>query len=213
MVDNMTEQNTNPDLRQDSVNGKRHDRRRFLGAGAAAAPFLLTLVSQPALGATCFTPSRSLSRNTSVSQQDKYGECLRAESPGNYKAQQQPDKGAYHWPAAVPPSTPMHPLFYQGGEYLKTGFIKQVNNQWVSMTLGEALEVNAAGQVHFHLIGAYLNKMGGNGAEIPETVLTALDILGMWQEYASRGYYEPMAGIKWYAEDIVSYLKTNGIVG
>ncbi|MCL2635922.1 MAG: hypothetical protein FWD50_04735 [Betaproteobacteria bacterium] len=213
MVDNMIEQNSNPDLKQESANGKRHDRRRFLGAGAAAAPFLLTLVSQPALGATCFTPSRSLSRNTSVSQQGKYGECVGAGAASNYKAQQQPGQGAYHWPAAVPPSTPMHPLFYQGGEYLKTSFIKQVDGQWVSMTLGEALEVNAAGQAHFHLIGAYLNKMGGNGAVIPDTVLTAQDILRIWQEYASRGYFEPMAGIKWYADEIVDYLKTNGIVG
>lgn len=209
----MTDQDTTPDSKQDSVTGESNDRRRFLGAGAAATPFLLTLVSQPALGVTCFTPSRSLSRNTSVSQQGKNGECLRAESPGNYSAQQQQGFGAYHWPAAVPPSTPMHPLFYKGGEYLKTKFVKKVNGNWVSMTLGEALQVNAPGQVHFHLIGAYLNKMGGNGAVIPDIVMTAQDILGMWQEYASRGYYEPMAGIKWYAEDIVNYLKTNGIVG
>lgn len=209
----MTDQDTNPEAKQDNVTGESNDRRRFLGAGAAATPFLLTLVSQPALGVTCFTPSRSLSRNTSVSQQGKNGECLRAESPGNYSAQQQAGFGAYHWPAAVPPSTPMHPLFYKGGEYLKTKFVKKVNGKWVSMTLGEAIQVNAPGQVHFHLIGAYLNKMGGNGAVIPDIVMTAQDILGMWQEYASRGYYEPMAGIKWYAEDIVNYLKTNGIVG
>jgi len=213
MADDMIEQNIHPDLKQDGAPGACRGRRRFLGAGAAATPFVLTLVSQPALGATCFTPSRSLSRNTSVSQQGQYGECFNAESPGNYKAQQEPGKGAYHWPAAVPPNTPMHPLFYQGGEYLKTQFIKQVNGRWESMTLGEALQVNAAGQVHFHVIGAYLNKMGGNGAEIPDSVLTAQDILRIWQEYATKGYYEPMAGIQWYAENIVDYLKTNGIVG
>ncbi|HEX6734054.1 MAG TPA: hypothetical protein VF096_04510 [Azonexus sp.] len=213
MVDNMADQDTKPDPKPGSENGESNDRRRFLGAGAAATPFLLTLVSQPALGVTCFTPSRSLSRNTSVSQQGNYGECLRAESPGNYSAQQTLGSSAYHWPASVPPSTPMHQIFLQGGEYLKTKFVKKVNGHWVSMTLGEALQVNAPGQVHFHVIGAYLNKMGGNGAVIPDSVLTAQDIVGIWQEYASRGYYEPMAGIKWYAEDIVNYLKTNGIVG
>ncbi len=215
MVNNMTDQATNPEPAQGNINGKRKDRRRFLGAGVAATPFLLTLVSQPALGtgAVCFSPSRNVSRNTSVSQQGRYGECLRAGSPGNYAAQQQASKGAYQWPAAVPPTTAMHPLFYQGAENGKTKFIKKENNQWVSMTLGEALQVSAAGQVHFHLIAAYLNKMGGNGAVIPDSVLTVQDILGMWQEYASRGYFEPMAGVKWYAEDIVNYLKTNGIVG
>ncbi|MDR2837214.1 MAG: hypothetical protein LBV49_01385 [Azonexus sp.] len=205
----MTNQATNSDVKQ----GKPNHRRRFLGAGAAASPFLLTLVSQPALGTVCFSPSRNLSRNTSVSQQGQYGECLGAESPGNYAAQQTPGKGAYHWPVSVPPSTPMHPLFYEGGENGKTRFVKQQGVQIVSMTLGEALNVNAAGQVHFHLIAAYLNKMGGNGAVIPDAVITAQAILDMWQEYASRGYFEPMAGVKWYAGDIVDYLKTNGIVG
>ena len=187
-------------------------RRRVLGAGASAAPFLLTLVSQPALGVTCFTPSRSLSRNTSLSQTGKYGECTGAESPGNYKAQQTPGHSAYHWPASVPPTTAMHPLFYMGDSEGVTKFTKVVNRNTVSKTLGEALQVTTSGQVHFHLIGAYLNKMGGNGAVIPDNVLTVSAILGMWQEYAMRGYYEPFAGTKWYAAEIVNYLISNGIV-
>lgn len=219
MVDNMTDHDTNPDSSNSQVNGDGNDRRRFLGAGVAASPFLLTLVSQPALGELCFTPSRSLSRNTSLSQAGKDGECVNAESPGNYSAQQNEGLrrnhgiGAYHWPAAVPPSTPMHPLFYMGGTDGVTKFTKTVNQQLVSQTLGEAITVNAPGQVHFHLIAAYLNKMGGNGAVIPDNVLTAQDILGMWQEFATKGYYEPMAGVKWYEEEIKAYLKNNGIVG
>lgn len=195
-----------------SQDGKKSNRRRFLGAGAAATPFLLTMVSQPALGVTCFTPSRSLSKNTSISQQGKYGECTNAESPGNYKAQQTSGANAYHWPASVPPSTPMHPLFYQGSTQGVTQFTVSQNGALRSMTLGEALNVNTAGQVHFHLIGAYLNKKGGNGAFIPDNVMTVQDILDMWQEWASKGFYEPMAGVKWYDGDIVNYLKNNGIV-
>lgn len=209
----MTDRDSNPVPSNADLNGEKKSRRRFLGAGAAATPFLLTLVSQPALGVQCFTPSRSLSKNTSLSQKDHIGDCTNAESPGNYKAQQDPTKGAYHWPASVPPTTMMHPLFHMGNSEGVTKFTKLVNNnQVVSKTLGEALNVNAPGQVHFHLIGAYLNKMGGNGAFIPDNVMTVQDILGMWQEFATKGFYEPMAGIKWYAEDIVGYLKTNGIV-
>lgn len=187
-------------------------RRLVLGAGATAAPFLLTLVSQPALGVTCFTPSRSLSRNTSLSQAGKNGNCTGAESPGNYAAQQTPGTSPYHWPASVPPTTPMHPLFYQGNSEGVTQFTKVVNSNTVSKTLGEALNVNAAGQVHFHLIAAYLNKMGGNGAVIPDIVMTVQDILDMWQEFATKGYYEPFAGTKWYAAEIKGYLTSNGIV-
>jgi hypothetical protein len=212
MVDIMTDHDKNPDASNSQVSGDGNDRRRFLGAGVAATPFLLTLVSQPALGVTCFTPSRSLSRNTSLSQEGKNGECLNAESPGNYKTQQTEGGAAYHWPAAVPPSTPMHPLFYMGGAPGKTKFTKMDGNIEVSMSLGEAIKVNVSGQAHKHLIGAYLNKMGGNGAVIPDNVLTAQDILNIWQEYATKGYYEPMAGIQWYEEEIKAYLTSNGIV-
>lgn len=214
MVDNMAEQNTNPDLRQGSADGKRHDRRRFLGAGAAAAPFLLTLVSQPALGTTCFTPSRSLSRNTSVSQQGNYGECLNAQSLASYAALPQTVAsmgGA--WPDALPPDTSMNLQFSP----LPAQFFKQVNEGGTmvskAMTLGEALQVPGADQAYFYLIAAYLNKMGGGGASIPDAVLTASDIRGIWQEYAMQGYYEPMAGIQWSASDIVNYLISNGVVG
>lgn len=209
----MTNQDQEIKTAQEAMVPKSGGRRRFLGAGSAAAPFILTMVSQPALGVTCFTPSRSLSRNTSISQQGNYGECTNAESPGNYKAQQTSGTSAYHWPASVPPSTLFHPLFHMGTVPGVTKFTKVVNGQEVSMTLGEALNVNAAGQVHFHLIGAYLNKKGGNGAVIPDSAITDTGILIMWQEYATKGYYEPVAGVKWYADEIVNYLKTNGIVG
>ncbi len=209
----MTDLEKNPDSCKGSRSGEGKDRRRFLGAGVAAAPFLMTMVSQPALGVQCFTPSRSLSRNTSLSQTGKFGDCSGAQSPGNYAAQQSSSSPSYSWPAAVPPTTLMHPLFYQGGTPGVTEFIKLVKGKWVSMTLGEAINVNAPGQVHFYLIAAYLNKMGGHGAIIPDTVITAAGILNIWQSYAMKGYYEPIAGVKWYADDIKNYLQSNGIVG
>ncbi len=187
-------------------------RRRFLGAGVTAAPLVLTMISQPALGATCFTPSRSLSRNTSVSQNGYFGECTGAESPGNYKAQQTPGTSAYHWPATVKPTDPFHPTFKMGSDQGKTKFTKLVGGNWVSKSFGEVLDINVAGQVHFHLIAAYLNKLGGNGAVIPDVAITVEGILQIWSEYITKGFYAPTAGVEWGAEKIVTYLKTNGIV-
>jgi hypothetical protein len=205
---------SNPDLQQTPTHpvtdGGR--RRRFLGAGVSAAPLVLTMVSQPALGATCFTPSRSLSRNTSVSQNGYYGECTGAESPGNYKAQQTPGTSAYHWPASVKPTDPFHPTFKMGTVQGVSKFTKYVNGQWVSKSFGEALNIEASGQVHFHLIGAYLNKLGGNGAVIPDVAITVEGLLNIWSEYITKGYYEPTAGVRWDAEDIKTYLVSNGIV-
>lgn len=187
-------------------------RRRFLGAGVSAAPLILTMVSQPALGATCFTPSRSLSRNTSLSQQDFFGECTGAESPGNYKRHQVSTHQAYHWPDSVLPTDPFHPTFDAGSSNNVTQFFKWVNGEKVSKSFGEVLQENAAGMVAFHIIGAYLNKKGGNGAVIPDTAITEDGIKAIWAEYASKGYYEPIAGVKWYATDIKRYLKDNGLV-
>lgn len=209
-TDKHTQSAAAPAAEQDS-GGRRH----FLGKGAKAAPFFVTLASQPALGATCFTPSRALSKNTSLSQKGKDGVCKGAESPGNYAAQQtsSSSRGAYHWPASPQPTTPLHPTFYMGSREGVTKFTKIENIQEISQTFGEALNVNASGQVHFHLIAAYLNALGGNGAVIPAHVMTPAGILAIWQEYATKGYYEPSAGIKWYDEDIVEYLLSNGIVG
>ncbi len=204
----------------DSVNGSQpgampdRRRRRFLGAGASVTPAILTLASQPALGVTCFTPSRSLSRNTSVSQTGQYGECTGAESPGNYKAQQDSTATAYHWPASVPPSTLFHDLFFQGTR-VGTVFLKPVSAGHISMSLGEVLNSTGnedPGKVAFHIIGAYLNVNGGNGAVIPPQVATSATIQQIWREYASSGFYEPVAGVKWYSTEIVDYLKSNGLV-
>ncbi len=208
----MNDQDKDTKTAQESLLADRQGRRRFLGAGTVAAPFILTMVSRPALGITCFTPSRSLSKNTSISQQGKNGECTSAESPGNYKAQQDPTKGAYHWPGSVKPSDPFHPTFTQGTNPNVTSFTITESNVVRIMTFGEALSVNAPGQVHFHIIGAYLNKLGGNGAVIPDSAITVDGIKKIWTEYAMVGYYEPTAGVKWYAAEIVNYLISNGIV-
>lgn len=206
----MTDQHTSP--APTPAAGTPHDkrRRRFLGAGVSATPALLTLASQPALGVTCFTPSRSLSKNTSVSQQAKNGECTNAESPGNYMAQTDPTAQAYHWPANIPPSTKFHPLF----SGVNRRFYKQPDNV-ISLTLVEVLSLVGppdAEQVAFHLIAAYLNVNGGNGAVIPPHILDSARVLQIWNEWDVKGFFEPTAGVKWYAAEIKAYLLSNGIV-
>ena len=210
----MTNQDKDINTTQETAAPESGGRRRFLGAGSAAAPFILTMVSQPALGVTCFTPSRSLSKNTSISQQGKYGECTGAESPGNYKRHTDPDDTAYHWPTNCPPSTPFHSLFVQGTTSA-TAFTKTENGVTRSMTMAEVLNDGANqddGKVAKHLIGAYLNVLGGNSAVIPPNVITEQGVRDIWFDYVNQGYYEPTAGVQWRAEQIKNYLKTNGIV-
>lgn len=210
-------------------------RRRFLGAGVSATPALMTLVSQPALGVTCFTPSRSLSKNTSISQAGKDGEC-NGRSPGNYGAQTDPlgsngkPNPAYTWPASVPPETPFHPIFSGSRFFITTTSTSSSKGKsqkaparrsltfWEVITLnpqsapvdmapGSSLPVDPA-NVGKHIAAAYLNCVNGF---IPSHVLTISQVQGIWTEWDTKGYYEVTAGVKWYEADIVYYLTSNGI--
>ena len=84
------------------------------------------------------------------------------------------------------------------------------------MTMAEVLAQNGGSldseKLAFHLIGAYLNAKGGNGAVIPPNVITADEITVIWHEYSTRGFFEPTAGVKWYGSEIKYYLTSNGIV-
>lgn len=189
-------------------------RRRFLGVGASATPAILTLASQPALGVTCFTPSRSLSRNTSLSQGPYIGECSGAESPGNYKQHAALNGPAYHWPTMVPPDTPFHPTF-AGTSYMVA---KHPGPGTRSLTMLEVLNLSPNGspgdpeKVAFHLVGAYLNLMGGNGAVISPNAMTLERLNAIWIEWSTTGRYQVMAGVYWNGQQIKDYLLNNGIV-
>lgn len=188
----------NQDLQQpqklSSVESGR--RRRFLGAGVSAAPVMLTLVSQPALGGTCFSPSQSLSNNTSVSRPKP--QCVGAESPGNYMAQ------TTNWPMSqVKPTDKFHNVFLAGA-----------NVDFGNRTFQQVLELSGNKdkfKTAFHVIGAYLNILRGF---IPQEVLDVKALKEIWSQYAADGTYQPIPGslTEWNGEKIVEYLKNNDIV-
>lgn len=176
-------------------------RRSFAKAGAVA-PVILTLASRPALGGgggggVCFTPSRSLSRNTSLSQNDKNGLC-NGKSPGYWK-------NATDWP--VSKYTPFHPLFATGS-YIGNTY---KNSNGSSKTLIQVLNLGGTGDpqmVAFHIVGAYLNVLAGL---VSDQALTEQGVRDIWAEYASDGSYEVVAGESWNGEDIKNYLVENFI--
>lgn len=181
---------------------KPRGRRRFLGVGVGATPGLMLLASQPALGVTCFTPSRSLSRNMSVSQAGKYGDCTGL-STDSYKTS-----------SIAATTTAFHPTF-AGTIFMAP---KKVGGGTRSLTMREVLNlptvpadvvsVPSINTVAHRLVGAYLNVQNG---KVPAVVMTSAGVATIWAEFNSRGYYEPMAGTKWYANEIIAYLANSGI--
>jgi hypothetical protein len=187
-------------------------RRRFLGASIAVSTTvatpkaIATITSQPTLGTTCFTPSRSLSKNTSISQQGKYGEC-NGVSPGNYMTQTDTERPATNWPNYPQPTTKFHDVFAEGP------YGRFYNSNGTKMTMMDVLRLSGRvdpDKVAFHIIGAYLNQKNG----YLDQNITAQTILNIWSEYAQKKSYTPFAGADaWFGTDIVFYLKSNKIVG
>jgi hypothetical protein len=58
-------------------------------------------------------------------------------------------------------------------------------------------------QLGAHIIAAVLNARMGSTPTLTETQVT-----NIFNEWDVKGYFEPTAGVKWYAADIVLYLKT-----
>jgi hypothetical protein len=201
-------QKQHPEQEGDALPAARADgapaspgRRRFTRAGLGASGVILTLASDPALATTatpfmCRSPSGSLSGGLQ-SQHGTQTVTCNGLSPG-YWINHPED-----WPASIyPVSTRQHnatmyaSMFPFGSTTLyKTG------------TMMGVLTSNDSGQdpynLGMHLVAAYLNVRSGKINYLTVNVLKT-----MWHDLVTYGYYAPMAGTKWYGEDIKNYLQS-----
>jgi hypothetical protein len=216
----MAEQN----LPQDATSPAQsvdESRRRFGKSGVAASGVILTLASRPVLaGWECLSPSGFQSGNLSTHVQPPLCE---GRTPGYWQAK----KG---WPSPYttgtctntknPSSndpvdwkngTPFSGTFSCGGNGavyqscclpVRNAPCKPTN----PLSLMQVLLLGGKDdryQLGAHIVAALLNaKMGWT------PVLTVAAVKNMFNEWAAKGYYEPSAGVKWSAADIVTYLKT-----
>lgn len=169
----------------------RSGRRRFVRGVAAAVPVVLTMGSRSALATSgCLSPSASASISLLHSRPDRPrdGVCL-GRTPG-------------YWGNA----SKTHPT-----EWAQVGaegmlFSSVYAGGFPGKTLKQVIQLNGSGdpyQLGAHLAAAWCNwKMGW----VPASILDLADLQAMW---AGRNTgYTPVSGVTWYAEDIVTYLKT-----
>jgi hypothetical protein len=52
-----------------------------------------------------------------------------------------------------------------------------------------------------HIVAALLNAKKGY-----TPILSELDVINMWNEWASKGYFEPTANVHWNSAQIVQYI-------
>jgi hypothetical protein len=193
-------------------------RRRFTKAGVAVSGVLLTLASRPSLGGggtvggggVCKSPSGFLSGNASHHGTTQY---CKGCTPGYWGTH-------YTWPSPYKTGTCTNTQFKQ--QYSSWSNIGSNVTMYNNSTYGfhcsgygsklkpysmmQAILQTGTGdpyQLGAHCVAALLNaRMGWT------PVLTEAMVRAMFNDYDSKGYYEPTAGVKWYAPQIVTYLKS-----
>ncbi|MDP2030209.1 MAG: hypothetical protein Q8K12_11280 [Thiobacillus sp.] len=212
--------NTLPDAsQQDAVD---QSRRKLTGA-ALGVSAILTLASRPVLAGQCMTPSAACSGN--LSQHGTPTTCS-GRSPGYWK--QHPER----WPLPYLPGTCngggsvcnkavnwkdgtlFHPTFALVTNGIGNSFLADLDNNpttpKTSLSMMQVMMMNDganpwgltdADNLGMHIVAALLNAKKGL-----TPVLTELNVINIWNEWASKGYFEPTANVHWNAAQIVQYI-------
>lgn len=207
--------------------GVNDSRRRFTQAGIGVSA-IFTLASRPVLAGQCFTPSAAVSGNLSTHGtppscsglspgfwKEHPTAWVGGISPGTFtnvngstiknQSNSQSINGVQNWSGG----TPFHPYF--GGQR----FMINVNNTSASLSMMQVLQLNngngsnPAGyptdpdNLGAHIVAALLNALSNY-----TPVLTPTQVVGMWNEWATKGYFEPTVGVQWNSAQIVAYIKS-----
>lgn len=222
----------------------RRGRRRFLQGSLGAAPVVMTLVSRPALGYECYTPSAQLSMPSSHQHtpvQCSGGSPTYWSQPQNFDqwpppysagsrggpngsgggpngpitmASAGPTKEPPKGPSDMWDKSPLFPQVMAPTELSGAGGLTPTQATLFSSvfapspyppetTFLDVLQNAGTDGVAAHLVAAKLNVAMG---WVP--ILDDGRIQDLWLEYTSRGFYEPTAGVRWYAPEIVAYLQS-----
>ncbi|MDE2598545.1 MAG: hypothetical protein KGL40_02865 [Rhodocyclaceae bacterium] len=169
-------------------------RRKLLKLGAGSMPVLMAFASRSAFACHSTTPSAFGS--VCASRPDLL-QSSSGQSPGYWKTH----TGTGYWPSPyysndvrVGKNTYKASTFK--GVFCATG---APNPYTDSTTLLDVLESGGGGNraVARACVAALLNARSGR---TPNTIMTANDVIDIWYQYATKGYFEPVVGVKWYSD-------------
>lgn len=197
--------NQSPQDNPDTAMSVNDSRRQFTKSGLAVSGVLLTLASRSAVGGNfvCKSPSGFLSGN--LSQHGTPTTCSGL-SPGYWGTH------PAQWPMPYQPGKCNHKTCTTAADWSKGTSFRSVfncNGQGVIYSQYSMMQVvwltgNAdPAQLGAHCVAAILNA---RMATTP--VLTEVKVASIFNEWDSKGFFEPTAGVKWFAADIVAYLKS-----
>jgi hypothetical protein len=199
------------------------ERRRKLIKGGLGAPVLMTLVSRRALGAdtTCRTGSAFTSVNTSIHGQPT---LCSGRSPEHWRKTLDPKASTSEYrPESISGGSSVAgannstiesrasrgtsltsvegtTLFHSSATGFRSGPFGSMGEKTLSQVL--ASDGGNTNVLARYISAALLNSRAGL-----TPVLDPTTVIMMWNDYVFKGYYEPTAGVKWNAAEIVIYLR------
>jgi hypothetical protein len=210
------------DIQPDATQPAAVDQsRRKLAGAALGVSAILTLASRPVLAGQCVTPSAACSGN--LSQHGTPTTCS-GKSPGYWK--QHPEQ----WPTPYTPGgcsnqcnkcekwsggTSFHPIF----KLISNGKCNSFNADFdsnpisapTSLSMMQVMMMNDGSNpwglsdpdnLGMHIVAALLNAKKGL-----TPILSESDVINMWNEWATKGYFEPTASVHWSSAQIVQYIQ------
>lgn len=174
-------------------------RRRLLRGSLGTAPVLMMVAHRPVMASTVCTPASSFA-SINASRPDKQYYCT-GRSPGYWKQQQ----WFSEWPAPYYPVQDKNikaTLFNDSVAFgSQGGYPRKTLLEVLDPVEGDAGGRNAVARA---IVAALLNAASGktNG------VLDVIGVKNIWASYMSKGYYEPTAGIRWYDNEIISWINS-----
>jgi hypothetical protein len=198
-----TDQTTKASKRSSPVSA---GRRRMIHAGLATGPVVMTVASKPVLGQTLACTVSTIGSHTVLTSHTTTT-CVPATgmSPEWWKSH------AATWPSPYC-GVPVQGLSYQGVTTRDptayhcptTGLGGRV---FGSHAMIDVIDLTSGGRnldtLGRYTVAALLNARSGRSPMLSETV-----VRNMWNDLIHRGYFEPTAGVRWGAPEIVAYIKT-----
>lgn len=185
-------QDTPPTASQnDSID---QSRRRLTGATLGASA-IFTLASRPVLAAQCTSASAAASGNLS-----QHGPVITC-SGKTAAIWAETDKQNY--PGGNPGGNPKFMDVFNNGTYANWGANDRLDNVLDAGDNGNT--GSTPNPISKEFAAALLNIRAGS---VPASVLTEMQLIGMWNEWVIDGIFNPKAGAEWGTNQIITYLQT-----
>lgn len=170
-------------------------RRRLLRGGLSVAPVVMASAPRSVMAGGVCVPASSFA-SVNASRPDLLFNCT-GRSPGYWKNHASWPNGYFPVDQGLNKATQFNGVFTGSAGYPNKTFL-------------QVLQLQGGGRdaVARHIVAAFLNAKAG--LTLPN-VLSWQRVLDIWSSFDRLGYFEPTAGIRWYA-DSANVSGTGGII-